>query len=420
LLAPDGLLGFIMPHKFWQAQYGAGLRKLIADGKHLKGVVDFGDQQVFKGATTYTAIHVLSREATKNGVDYAKVVELDDAVAQCATLDSGGAPPGITKTKTIRPAGSEPWSFKSGDAERWCKAVAAATTTLGDVAEVFVGVQTSADDIYHLDLLSSTRIHCAVRSRADEQKWEIERSVLHPLASGQDTRAFSFENPRQVVLYPYEWSGSGRAELLDAGYLETNAPKAWEYLKSHEEALRARESGRFDHDKWYQFGRSQNLGRQKGTKLCVPRLAERLRCAFDEAGDLCLDNVDVNGVRLRVVREDGDATDSYLLLCGIINSLLAESYIRTTVSTHFRGGFASYNRQFIEQLPIKLPTTPEDKKLAARITQSVRAIMDAKTALRQPKLSDRETKQHEAAIEAHEKRIDEAVFALYGVDGLPG
>lgn len=53
--------------------------------------------------------------------------------------------------------------------------------------------------------------------------------------------------------------------------------------------------------------------------------------------------------------------------------------------------------------------------------------MDAKAALRPARpaqaraaLSDREIKQHEAAIEAHEKRIDEAVFALYGVDGLPG
>jgi len=55
--------------------------------------------------------------------------------------------------------------------------------------------------------------------------------------------------------------------------------------------------------------------------------------------------------------------------------------------------------------------------------------MDAKAALRPPRpaegkakvgLSDRETKQHEAAIEAHEHRINEAVFALYGVKGLPG
>jgi len=51
---------------------------------------------------------------------------------------------------------------------------------------------------------------------------------------------------------------------------------------------------------------------------------------------------------------------------------------------------------------------------------SVRAIMDAKAALRQPKLSDREIKQHEAAIEAHEDRINKAVLDLYGVKELPG
>jgi hypothetical protein len=45
--------------------------------------------------------------------------------------------------------------------------------------------------------------------------------------------------------------------------------------------------------------------------------------------------------------------------------------------------------------------------------------MDAKAALGQPKLSDRETNQHHAAIEAHEASINKAVFALYGVDGLP-
>jgi len=38
LLAPDGLLGFIMPHKFWQAAYGVGLRKLLADGRSIRQV----------------------------------------------------------------------------------------------------------------------------------------------------------------------------------------------------------------------------------------------------------------------------------------------------------------------------------------------------------------------------------------------
>ena len=60
--------------------------------------------------------------------------------------------------------------------------------------------------------------------------------------------------------------------------------------------------------------------------------------------------------------------------------------------------------------------------------------MDAKAKLRAPGppfagvkgrlkpagLSDRETKSLEAEVETHERRIDEAVFTLYGVKGLPG
>ncbi len=52
--------------------------------------------------------------------------------------------------------------------------------------------------------------------------------------------------------------------------------------------------------------------------------------------------------------------------------------------------------------------------------------MDAKLKLRagspggnSPGLSDRDRGSLESEVEAHERRIDEAVFSLYGVDGLP-
>ncbi|MBX3395263.1 MAG: hypothetical protein KF841_07830 [Phycisphaerae bacterium] len=45
--------------------------------------------------------------------------------------------------------------------------------------------------------------------------------------------------------------------------------------------------------------------------------------------------------------------------------------------------------------------------------------MADKKKLRSLKLSDRERNQLESEVEHHEKRIDEAVFALYGVKGLP-
>ncbi len=111
LLSPNGLLGFIMPHKFWQAKYGEGLRKLIAEGNHLKSVVDFGDQQVFDGATTYTAIHVLSHRACDDPIDYAKVVELLDGETQCRSIEANQLAGGILKFDSPRTMPFTEWVF---------------------------------------------------------------------------------------------------------------------------------------------------------------------------------------------------------------------------------------------------------------------------------------------------------------------
>jgi len=58
-----GKLGFIVPHKCFNAKYGKALRSVIADGQHLAHVVPFGDQQVFEGATTYTCLLFLDKSA---------------------------------------------------------------------------------------------------------------------------------------------------------------------------------------------------------------------------------------------------------------------------------------------------------------------------------------------------------------------
>ena len=61
LLNAKGRLGFILPHKFFNAQYGEPLRALLAKGKHLAEIVHFGDAQVFAGATTYTCLLFLDK-----------------------------------------------------------------------------------------------------------------------------------------------------------------------------------------------------------------------------------------------------------------------------------------------------------------------------------------------------------------------
>jgi len=66
LLNDRGGLGFILPHKFFNSQYGESLRGLLAEGRHLSSIVHFGYQQVFSGATTYTCLLFLTQSGNEN------------------------------------------------------------------------------------------------------------------------------------------------------------------------------------------------------------------------------------------------------------------------------------------------------------------------------------------------------------------
>ncbi len=77
LLNKIGRLGYILPHKFFNAEYGAPVRELISSGKHLSEIVHFGDEQVFAGATTYTALLFLDKAAC----DEFRFQKVDDLTA---------------------------------------------------------------------------------------------------------------------------------------------------------------------------------------------------------------------------------------------------------------------------------------------------------------------------------------------------
>ena len=104
LLNEKGRLGFICPHKFFNAQYGAPLRKLLSAGKNLSRVVHFGDQQVFDGATTYTCLLFLAKAGSKQ-LELERVTDLE------AWRGTGEATEGKIPAADI--TGSE-WNFKVG------------------------------------------------------------------------------------------------------------------------------------------------------------------------------------------------------------------------------------------------------------------------------------------------------------------
>jgi hypothetical protein len=149
LLNPRGRMGYILPHKFFNSQYGAGLRGLVANGKHLGKVIHFGDQQVFDGATTYTCLLFLD----KTGNDDFEMVKVNNLegwrnqtseVSQTSEVLTAGRIPAANVTESE-------WNFTVGEGAGLFEKLSQMPVKLGDVADLFVGLQTDADDVYILE-----------------------------------------------------------------------------------------------------------------------------------------------------------------------------------------------------------------------------------------------------------------------------
>lgn len=400
LLNPRGRLGYILPHKFFNAQYGEPLRALLAKGKHLSHVVHFGDQQVFDGATTYTCLLF----PDKAGHDECRFIKVNDLTEWRAT---GQATEGVIPAANIT---SSEWNFTVGNGAALYERLSRMSMKLGDMADIFVGLQTSDDDVYIMDLVEETPLTFRLRSKSLGKEWSFEKTFLYPILSGTDVNAYFPLPNRQYILFPYRVEHE-KVTLIDLNILQRDYPKTANYLMENKKRLEGREKGRFRGADWHRFGRSQNLGIQSRIKLCVPRLVEILHAGWDREGTHYLDNVDVGGVTLKPQY----ALQGLEYLLALVNSRLLRWYF-PKVSASFRGGWRSANRQFLSQLPIR-PISfsdPADKSRHDRMVSLVESMLalHKRHALA---TSEREKTVLQRQIDATDRKIDKLVYDLYGL-----
>ena len=338
LLKANGQFGYICPNKFFQSEYGEETRGLLSDGKHISRIVNFGHLQIFPSATIYTCLLFLRKEP-QNEFPYFKVEDLEKWQAGNGTL-----PIPVTADSLNH----KEWNFVPSANQPLFRKINSQPKKLEEVADIFVGLQTSADAVFILDYLGESKSTIRLQSKSLGMEWTFEKDLLHPLVSGTDVPAYGPLPQRQFIIFPYKVKGD-EATLIEFEQIQKNFPKTAEYLSKNRITLEEREGGSFKDDKWHRFGRLQNLTRQELPKLCVPRLVNQLHAAWDENGEVFLDNVDVGGV---TVKPEFDSLKMPYLLA-LLNSRLLRWFF-PFVSVPFRGDYFSANRQFLGQLPIKL------------------------------------------------------------------
>jgi hypothetical protein len=334
LLRSSGHLTYICPHKFFNAKYGEPLRSLIAKGKHLRHVVHFGDLQVFPGATNYVCLLFLAR----GGIQGCRWIKVDNLPLWLGTTSS---PESVIPAHRI--TGSE-WSFSVGSNADLLERLQKMPVNLGRIADIFVGLQTSADTVFLFkDAIIPNRKTAKVKSKELDRIIEIESELLKPvIRSGKIGHYWA--DPTALVLFPYR-RHLGKFQLLTEMELRTNYPLAWKYLLENKKLLEEREHGKFKKLWWQLYPKNLDLWEQ--AKILLPYMITELSAYYDVQGNYFV-NVTTGGFGLTI----RDAQISPLYVTALLNSRLLDWFLKK-VSTTFHGGYFAANKQFLVQLPIR-------------------------------------------------------------------
>lgn len=342
LLNDDGQLSYILPHKFFQASFGSGLRSLLTARKALREVVRFGSQQVFDEATTYTCLLFLTAKP-QSRFDLLEVSSLKDGEQALLAARERQEHPDYACGTLDAPTGDD-WDFTLGDSNKVMQRLRQHPITLGQITrKIFVGLQTSADKIYVLKVLEAGDVMRCF-SRQLDTEIEIEIGLTRPFLLGKDVHRYEAARPEHVVIFPY-WIRNKQAELMSQAEIKERFPLGWKYLMANRGPLGDREKGKMRGSDFYAYIYPKNLCEFDAVKIMTPDICARPEMTLDQEGNL----YHTTTLYSFVFTPEARGNPYYFL--GLLNSKVVWYFI-TVTGTPLRGDFYRFKTEYLRPFPI--------------------------------------------------------------------
>ena len=366
LLCEGGRVGYIVPHKFFIVKGGKKLRGYITSNTSLDRIIHFGVTQLFPNRSTYTAIVVFLKKA-KQRLDFSRIDNL-------SSIDVFGTTPVIAYDNSV--FDSAPWVFVSeAAANLFHRIKSTGTVALKSVAEIPVGLQTSADPIYIFTPVNEDDTHFYFTKDGVEHK--VEKSICKPSLYDVSFDGFDSVNANGQMIFPYEIDGDTAVVITEVDF-QNNYPDCWTYLNLFKDKLEKRSINGKD-PQWYQYGRSQSLTKFHSTdKIIFPVLSQEPSYIIDESNFQFTGGG--NGPYYSII---SNSDYSIYYLAGLLSHSVLEAMVKSRAS-EFRGAYYSHGKQFIENLPIrKIDFTVDEEKTAHnKIVSTVKSIIKTKQSFK--------------------------------------
>lgn len=387
LLSKNGILGFILPSKFFTTDYGENLRKIISEKKALLKIVDFGSIQIFDQATTYTCLLFLSGTNQKI-FEYSKIMDSSDLLGTS-----------FRKVELFSPKSL--WYFSDKTTQLLISKLTSQSKSLGELpARIGRGSSSGDDDVFILKKESNKYLN------REGIRVYLEKEILRTPIFATSFGRYEFRpSPDEVIIFPYRVSSKGY-DLIEENELEIKFPKTYKYLLSQKPRLVKRKQQKT----WYSFSAPRNLDVHDSAQILVPLLADRgLFCSFSrKSSNFCLM---ASGGFSITVSKDCRLSPNYVL--GLLNSKLLTWRLRS-ISNVFRGGWFTCTKQFVETLPIRTINFSNKEELS-KYNEIVDLVNKIQNLTTMSTLTPQEKESFQRQITSTNKQIDNLVYRLYSL-----
>ena len=373
-LKQNGKFGFITSNQFMIREYGKKLREYILKNCEILHIIDFARTKIFQDVTNYPTIIIFKKtKPSFNSFKFIRVKKekenlIKDIYLKFRNKEFYSKYFDVFEVKQDS-LSEEPWIFSPQREKKLWMKLKRIKTKLKDVSNIILGLQTGKDPLFIGKITKEINLSL-VEFTSKEYKGYIEKELLKPIIKGKEVRKWLINWHGEYVLSPHK---GNNFEPIQEAELKENYPNAYQFLKKNEDIIRNRlmygKTAEQRTGVWYSLMYFDYAKFYNKPKILTPALTDKNNFALDENNYFfVLGTAGVYGI----IPKKG-INIKYLL--GILNSKLSEYFLKKICPIK-QGGYFQYSTKFLEKLPIKLPSTPEEKKIADQIIKKVDEILE--------------------------------------------
>ncbi len=348
LLNKKGVLSFILPHKFINADFGVGIRNFIYDNKALNNFVSFGAEQVFSDASVYTCIIGLSYG---NSVfHYAKVkpLELQEVSGTHAEISIDNL------------ADTTRWSFQSSEDSNVIAKINKQPLLFKAITKACSqGTVSMGDDIYMLKGEIEGNVFIGF-SEQIQQSVKLEKDIMKPILKGDDVKRYAPLKNSYWLIYPHH-SVNGKTVPYEENEMRELFPLTYEYLLTFKSELVEKKIRYKTNEKyWYALHRSREIMMFETSKILTAEISFGCNMTYDTK------NLYHNTQSYTIIF-DGEHEERTLSYLTILNSKVLWFFLAQTGNI-LRGGYFRFKTKYLE--PFHLPdlTSSDNQDIAESLS----------------------------------------------------